>query len=357
MTDVADKPTFGSPPPPATPKARFRSLNRAQSRVIFIDVERLIPDDHPARAIWELVGRMDLSRFCEKVKVVEGRAGQPPFDPRLMISIWAYGLSQGISSARRLSELCDWEPGLQWLGAMGSVNYHSLSTFRVAHGEALKQLCVELLGVLSAQGLVGMERVAVDGTRIVASCGEDSLRKGKGLEEHLQKAAEQVEALEQESPAEGSRRQEAARERSRRERKERVAAAQQQLEKLQKERGVSEAAKVQVSKTEPEARVMKQPGGWRFCAWVQSATGDRRETEDHCGWGVERLWSRYATVGHGDGGSPKDQRWDAPTGVGGWGLRERREPRQNGGARGGVGGTSSRCGVDGEQASAAAGSE
>ena len=264
MTEPPTKPAFGSPPPPTTPKARLRPLNRAQSRMIFIDVDRLIPDDHSARAIWELVGRMDLSRFCEKVKAVEGHAGQPPFDPQLMISIWAYGLTQGINSARRMSELCDWEPGLQWLCAMGKVNYHSLSTFRVAHGEALNQLFVELLGVLSAQGLLGMERVAVDGTRIVASCGEDSLRKGKGLEEYLQKAKAQVEALEQESPAEGSRRQEAARERSRREREERVAAAQQQLEKLQKDRGVSEAAKVQVSKTEPEARVMKQPGGRGF---------------------------------------------------------------------------------------------
>jgi transposase len=142
-----------------------------------IDVERLIADDHAARAIWELVGRLDLRAFYETVKAVEGHPGQPPFDPRLMISIWVYGLSRGISSARELSEWCEWEPGLQWLCAMETVNYHSLSTFRVAHGEALKKLFVNLLAVLSAQGLVGMERVTVDGTRIRSSCSEDSTRK------------------------------------------------------------------------------------------------------------------------------------------------------------------------------------
>jgi transposase len=229
-----------------------------------IDVDRLIPDDHAARAIWDLVGRLDLRPFYEAVKAVEGHPGQPPFDPRLMISIWVYGLSRGISSARELSEWCEWEPGLQWLCAMETVNYHSLSTFRVAHGEALKKLFVNLLAVLCAQGLVGMERVAVDGTRIRSSCSEDSMRKGKGLEEYLEKAAAQVEAVEQEPEGEISRRQQAARERSQREQQERVAAAQEQLRKLEQERGASEAEKVQVSVTEPEARVMKQPGGGGF---------------------------------------------------------------------------------------------
>jgi transposase len=87
-----------------------------------------------------------------------------------MISLWVYGLSRGISSARELSEWCDWEPGLQWLCGLESVNYHSLSTFRAAHGEALKKLFIEVLGVLSAEGLVSLERVTVDGTRIRAHC-------------------------------------------------------------------------------------------------------------------------------------------------------------------------------------------
>jgi transposase len=264
MADPHPKPVFGNPAPAACPQPRLRPLNRSQWRMLNIDVERLIADDHAARAIWDLVGRLDLRAFYEAVKAVVGHPGQPPFDPRLMISIWVYGLSRGISSARELSEWCEWEPGLQWLCAMETVNYHSLSTFRVAHGEALKKLFVNLLAVLSAQGLVGMERVTVDGTRIRSSCSEDSTRKGKGLQEYLEKAAAQVEAVEQEPEGEISRRQQAARERSQRERQERVIAAQQQLRKLEQERGASEAEKVQVSVTEPEARVMKQPGGGGF---------------------------------------------------------------------------------------------
>src|SRR5882757_4213981 len=175
MTEADFKPVFGEPVrlPACAATPRVRVLNRSQLLMLYVDIERLIPDDHPAKAIWELVGTLDLSAFYEKVKAVEGRAGQAGFDPRLLIGIWLYGTSRGINSARELSERCDWEPGLQWLCAMGSVNYHSLSTFRVNHGEALKKLFIELLGVLSAQGLVKMERLTVDGTRIRANCSDE----------------------------------------------------------------------------------------------------------------------------------------------------------------------------------------
>jgi transposase len=225
-----------------------------------------------------LVGRLELSPFYEKVKAVEGHAGQPPFDPRLMISVWVYGLSRGISSARELSEWCDWEPGLQWLCGLESVNYHSLSTFRAAHGEALKKLFIEVLGVLSAEGLVSLERVTVDGTRIRAHCSNEGFRQGQRLQEHLDQAAAHVEALEQEPEETISRRQQAARERSRRERQERVAAARQFLEQLRQERGEGKAAQVQISVSEVEARIMKQPGGGFGPSYnLQLATDDKEK--------------------------------------------------------------------------------
>jgi transposase len=226
-----------------------------------IDVERLIPEDHPARAVWELTGKLELKAFYEQVKAVEGGAGQPRFDPRLMISVWVYGLSRGVNSARELSEWCRWEPGLQWLCAMGTVNYHSLSTFRSAHGEALKQMFIELLGVLTAEGLVELERLAVDGTRIRAHCSNGGGRKGQRLQDYLKKATAHLEELEQEPEESLQAREQAARERSRRERQQRVTSARNTFEQLQQERGEAEAAEVQVNVNEPEARTMKQPEG------------------------------------------------------------------------------------------------
>lgn len=42
-----------------------------------LDVERLVEEEHPVRAIWELVGQLDLSAFAAGIDSLEGVAGRP----------------------------------------------------------------------------------------------------------------------------------------------------------------------------------------------------------------------------------------------------------------------------------------
>src|SRR4030042_1289626 len=77
------------------------------------------------RAIWEFVGRLDLSRYYEDIEVIEGEAGRPALDPRLMISLWIYAYSKGIGSAREVSRLCEYDPASQWLTGMEPINSHT----------------------------------------------------------------------------------------------------------------------------------------------------------------------------------------------------------------------------------------
>jgi hypothetical protein len=70
------------------PARRQQRVNRQQMILRAIDVEKLIAADHPARAIWELVGRLDLSAFTAAIDSMEGEAGRPAYDPQLLISLW-----------------------------------------------------------------------------------------------------------------------------------------------------------------------------------------------------------------------------------------------------------------------------
>ncbi len=55
-----------------------------------MEVERLVDLDHPVRAIWELVGRLNLEPFYVELESVEGVAGRPVWEPRLLISLWIW---------------------------------------------------------------------------------------------------------------------------------------------------------------------------------------------------------------------------------------------------------------------------
>ena len=81
------------------------------------------------------------------------------------MGVW---VRQGVGSARAIEEMCEWEPAYQWLTGAVVVNAHTLSDFRVKHEAALKELFVQVLGLLSSDGLIGLERVMQDGTKIRA---------------------------------------------------------------------------------------------------------------------------------------------------------------------------------------------
>jgi transposase len=240
-------------------KPRYEVIDREQLCWRPIDIERLIGAEHPARAVWEFIGRLDLSPYQEEARAVEGKAGRPGWEPRLLVSLWVYGYSQGIGSARAIEELCQWEPAYQWLTGSRVINAHTLSDFRVKHDTALNGLFVQTLGLLSVDGLITLERVMQDGTKIRAKAAADSFRRQERVEQALKEAKAQVAAVEAMSEEEGSRRMAKARQRAARERQERLEQALKEFEQLEKEDKDKEQRRVSTS--DPEARVMKQPGG------------------------------------------------------------------------------------------------
>ena len=240
-------------------KPRYEAIDREQLCWRVVDVERLIGEEHPARAIWEFVGKLDLSGYREEIRAVEGQASRPAWDPRLLISLWVYGYSEGVGSGRAIEQMCEWEPAYQWLTGGRVVNAHTLTDFRVKHEKALKELFVQILGLLSADGLIALERVMQDGTKIRASSAADSFRRKDRLEQALKQAAEQVAAVEEMGEEETGRRAAKARQRAQRERKERLEKALEEFEKLAEEGKDKE--KRRVSTSDPQARVMKQSDG------------------------------------------------------------------------------------------------
>jgi hypothetical protein len=63
-------------------RPRLAVVNRRQLVMRTLDVELLIEEDHSARSIWELVGRLDLSRYYADIGAVEARAGETTPTPR-----------------------------------------------------------------------------------------------------------------------------------------------------------------------------------------------------------------------------------------------------------------------------------
>jgi len=244
----------------ATSKERLiRYVNRQQMSWRALDVEKLIGDDHPARAIWTLVGRLDLSRFYESIESSVEEGGRPAFDPQLLISLWVYAYTQGIGSAREVARRCEYDPAFQWLTGLEEVNYHTLADFRVEKQRELDELFTQVLAALSKEGLITLEQVMQDGTKIRALASSRSYQREGTIREHLVRARQRVAEMGDPRNEEASPKARQARARARQEQQKRLESALQELEKLQSQKQGAAKSKVRVSIGDPQARVMHQP--------------------------------------------------------------------------------------------------
>ena len=258
---------------------RLREPVRDQVELRAVDLEALLPVDHPARVIWAYVQRLDLSVLEESVRARAHGPGQAPVSPRLQLALWLFATSQGVGSARALARLCESHDAYRWLCGGVSVNYHSLSEFRTAHPELLEQLLVEHVASLSVAGVIDLDEVVQDGVRVRASAGTSSFRRQKKLYKELRKARRLVEHLRDENdddPDASNRRIKAAQDRAASEREVRVEAALRQLAEIKAHRARrgrenrnnrkkgSKRSEPRASTTDPQARVMKMAdGGFR----------------------------------------------------------------------------------------------
>lgn len=252
---------------PVPGRPRLVLPNRGQVELRPVDLESLLALDHPARAVWEFVESLDLSPLYAKVQAVEGVAGRPAIDPRIYMALWLYATIEGVGSARALERLTQQHDAYRWILGGVSVNHHSLSDFRVQHGEYLDGVLTHSVAVLIHQDLVKLNRVSQDGTRVRASAGAASFRRQETLEQCLREADEQVRHLHkelEENPEATSRRQAAARQRATEDRRQRVAAALAQMPEVAAKKPAAKKDKARVSTTDAEARVMKMAdGGFR----------------------------------------------------------------------------------------------
>jgi len=246
----------------ASKQPLIRPINRQQMSWRAVDVERLIGEDHRARAIWGLVGRLDLKRFYDGIESNAEEGGRPAFDPQLLISLWVYAYSEGIGSAREVARRCEYDPAFQWLTGLEEVNYHTLASFRVDRQQELDELFTQLLGVLSAEGLITLEQVMQDGTKIKALASTRSYHREGTIREHLERARQRVAEMGDPRNEEIGPKAKQARVRARQEQQKRLENALDELEKLRERKPTQKAkSEARVSTGDPQARVMKHSEG------------------------------------------------------------------------------------------------
>ncbi len=98
--------------------------------------------------------------------------GYPPYHPAMMVVLLLYAYRSGVYSSRRIARGCEERLDFQAVTALNRPDFRTISEFRRRHLDALAGLFVQVLALCRKAGLVGLDHVAVDGTKLKANASK-----------------------------------------------------------------------------------------------------------------------------------------------------------------------------------------
>lgn len=157
----------------------------------------LLPADHVARVVNEVVDLLDIREITSQVKV----EGRPAYHPKMMLKILFYAYSQKVRSSRVIARRCAEDVVFMWLAGMQRPDFRTVSDFRKDNIEVLRRLFKQVVQICQRLGMVSLGLVAIDGTKVKAQASDYGARTRDTLKEALKAVEEDIEKYMAESAA------------------------------------------------------------------------------------------------------------------------------------------------------------
>lgn len=114
---------------------------------------------------------LDLTIFHPRYKNSEG--GRPAYDPAVLLKVVLLAYSKGITSSRRIEELCRNHVTFMALSADSRPHFTTLADFISSSPKEIAQLFVEVLLVCDQMKLIGKEMFAIDGCKLPSNASKE----------------------------------------------------------------------------------------------------------------------------------------------------------------------------------------
>ena len=151
-----------------------------------------IPENHTVRLFAEILEGLDWSSWEQHYVLV---AGQPPIHPKVIAGAIIYGLTHGLRSSRRLEWACANAVDFMWVVEGRTIDHSTFCNFRTEFKRELKDLFRQIGRVAMHLGLISLNQVALDGTRVRANSSPHATASAKTLAERLKVLDEQIDKM------------------------------------------------------------------------------------------------------------------------------------------------------------------
>ena len=157
------------------------------------DMKQWLPEDDLAYFVMEVVGELELSPIYNAYS--RSRAGQPPYSPRMMVSLILYAYCVGLPSSRKIETATYTQVPFRVITADQHPDHDTIADFRKMHLKALAGLFVDVLQLCQKAGLVKLGHIALDGTKVKANASKHKAMSYDRMNKTLAQLEAEVEQL------------------------------------------------------------------------------------------------------------------------------------------------------------------
>jgi transposase len=171
--------------------------NRNQYNMMLMNLESMIDEENPVRAIDIIVDSLDLEKLGFKYAKTK-KTGRKPYNPSDMLKLYIYGYFNKIRASRKLEAECLRNIELMWLINSLKPDFKTIANFRKDNKQSLENVFKEFSMLCDELGLYGKKIIAIDGSKFRADNSRRknyTKRKVKKMIEYYEQAAKKYIAL------------------------------------------------------------------------------------------------------------------------------------------------------------------
>jgi transposase len=170
----------------------FNRYDQQRLQLLPPSLEELIPAGDPVRVFNAVVDRLKLGAIEKSYK----KTGCSAYHPRMMIKLIIYAYLRNTYSSRRIEDFVANDVRFMWLSGMQRPDHNTINLFGSSKlNGTLKEIFAQIVRMMVDEGLVSLERVYTDGTKIESAVGRYTFVWGKSVRRKSEKIASQINEL------------------------------------------------------------------------------------------------------------------------------------------------------------------
>ena len=170
----------------------FKRYDQQQIMLLPPSLEELVPKDHPVRVVNDVINRINIT----PLNAAYPTKGTSSYHPQMLLKVLVYGYVSNIYSSRKLEAACKESVYFMWVSGMNFPDHNTINRFRgVRLKETLRSIFEEVVLLLAQEGLLSIEDIYTDGTKIEANANRYTFVWKKAILTNKEKMKKQLQQI------------------------------------------------------------------------------------------------------------------------------------------------------------------